>query len=93
MGHFKTLSIDSAASTLTIGGSIRFGDITGPLYDARKEWRRLTLGHLEMLMLIDYLQRLAPKLAPVWLELHWAGVLGPIKGCMDFNLIHCSRPQ
>ena len=70
MGHFKSLSIDSAASTLTIGGSIRFGDVTGPLYDAGKEWRRLILSHLVMLTLTGYLQRLAPKLAPVWLELH-----------------------
>ena len=47
LGHFNTVSIDADASTMTIGGSVRFGNVTGrPLYDAGKEFRKqLTTLH------------------------------------------------
>ena len=39
LGYFNTVSIDKDASTMTVGGSVRFGNVTGPLYDAGKEFR------------------------------------------------------
>ena len=42
LGHFQTFSINSRPNTITVGGSIHFANITGPLYDASKEWRKST---------------------------------------------------
>ncbi|MCJ1386176.1 hypothetical protein MMC17_009302 [Xylographa soralifera] len=39
LGHFDTVSIDHAANTMTVGGSVHFANITGPLYDAGKEFQ------------------------------------------------------
>lgn len=39
LGHFDSVSVDKNASTMTVGGSVRFGNVTGPLYDAGKEFR------------------------------------------------------
>lgn len=46
LGHFNTFSIDSNANTITVGGSVHFANITGPLYDAGKEWRTLAFASL-----------------------------------------------
>lgn len=40
LGLFRDVSIDATGNTMTIGGSVRFGDIFGPLYAAGKEIRR-----------------------------------------------------
>ena len=42
LGYFRTFSINFPANTITVGGSIHFATITGPLYDAGKEWRKST---------------------------------------------------
>lgn len=39
---FNTVSIDAVANTMTVGGSVHFANLTGPLYNAWKEWRRPT---------------------------------------------------
>ncbi|KAL2047408.1 hypothetical protein N7G274_001429 [Stereocaulon virgatum] len=39
LGHFETVSIDQNANTMTVGGAVRFANITGPLYDAGKEFQ------------------------------------------------------
>lgn len=39
LGHFDTVSVNKNANTMTVGGSVRFGNVTGPLYDAGKEFR------------------------------------------------------
>lgn len=39
LGHFNNYSINAEANTITVGGSIHFRNITGPLYAAGKEWR------------------------------------------------------
>ena len=43
LGHFNNFSIDGNANTITIGGSVHFANITGPLYNAGKEWRMLLI--------------------------------------------------
>jgi len=53
LGHFNTFSIDFNANTLTIGDFVYFANITGPLYDARKEWRRLTIIQLAIMLLMN----------------------------------------
>ena len=39
LGGFKSVSIDAAASTMTIGGGVTFGDVLNPVYQAGKEIR------------------------------------------------------
>ncbi|MCJ1436573.1 hypothetical protein MMC27_005953 [Xylographa pallens] len=39
LGNFNTVSIDQTASTMTVGGAVHFANITGPLYDAGKEFQ------------------------------------------------------
>ena len=39
LGHFDSVSIDQIANTMTVGGAVRFANITGRLYDAGKEFR------------------------------------------------------
>jgi fumiquinazoline A oxidase len=42
LGFFKNISIDAAASTMTVGGAVLFRDIFEPLYKAGKEIRLST---------------------------------------------------
>ncbi|ESZ91465.1 hypothetical protein SBOR_8150 [Sclerotinia borealis F-4128] len=37
LGFFHSIKLDKEASTLTIGGSVKFGELIQPLYDAGKE--------------------------------------------------------
>lgn len=39
LGFFKNVSVDKAASTMTIGGAVLNGDVIEPLYAAGKEIR------------------------------------------------------
>lgn len=39
LGSFKSVSIDSAASKMTIGGAVTFGEVLDPVYKAGKEIR------------------------------------------------------
>ena len=41
LSGFKTVKVDAAANTLTIGGAVTFGEILEPLYAAGKEMRML----------------------------------------------------
>ena len=41
MGGFKTVKVDAAANTLTVGGAVTIGEILDPLYAAGKEMRML----------------------------------------------------
>ena len=40
LGGFKSIAIDAAANTMTIGGAVTFGDVLNPGYNAGKEIRR-----------------------------------------------------
>ena len=40
LGLFTNVSVDAAASTMTIGGAVKNGDVIEPLYNAGKEIRR-----------------------------------------------------
>lgn len=40
LGGFKEINIDIAASTMTVGGAVTFGDIYEPLYAVGKEIRK-----------------------------------------------------
>ena len=40
MGGFKTIDINKAANTMTVGGAVTFGDVYPPLYAAGKEIRK-----------------------------------------------------
>ncbi|QSZ37802.1 hypothetical protein DSL72_008902 [Monilinia vaccinii-corymbosi] len=44
LGFFHDIKIDNEASTITIGGSVKFGKIIKPLYDAGKEIQTGTGG-------------------------------------------------
>ncbi|KAL6156932.1 hypothetical protein ACJQWK_06901 [Exserohilum turcicum] len=37
LGGFKSIAIDAAANTMTIGGAVTFGDVLNPVYNAGKE--------------------------------------------------------
>ncbi|MCJ1282144.1 hypothetical protein MMC26_001467 [Xylographa opegraphella] len=39
LGNFNNVSIDKDANTMTVGGAVHFANITGPLYDAGKEFQ------------------------------------------------------
>lgn len=41
LSNFNTINVDKNASTVTIGGGVRFSDIFDPLYAAGKELRKL----------------------------------------------------
>ena len=41
LGAFDSVSINKAASTMTIGGAVTFGDVLGPVFAAGKEIRTL----------------------------------------------------
>lgn len=40
LGHFNSVAINGSANTITVGGSVHFHNITGPLYAAGKEFRK-----------------------------------------------------
>lgn len=40
LGFFKNVSVDEAASTMTVGGAVVNGDVIEPLYAAGKELRQ-----------------------------------------------------
>lgn len=42
LGAFDRVSIDKAASTMTIGGAVTFGDVLDPVFAAGKEIRTLS---------------------------------------------------
>ena len=41
LGNFNQVKVDTASSTLTVGGSVSFGNVTGPIFAAGKEMRTL----------------------------------------------------
>ena len=43
LGGFRNITVDKAASTLTVGGAVTFGDVYEPLYNAGKEIRKSLL--------------------------------------------------
>ena len=71
MSGFTTVSIDTAASTMTIGGGVTIGDVEGPLYAAGKEIRKFSVTPLPAVFVPITLQQLAR--APAWgsLERRW----------------------
>lgn len=40
LGFFHDIKIDKEASTITIGGSVKFGELIQPLFDVGKEIRK-----------------------------------------------------
>lgn len=44
LGGFYGIEIDAEANTMTAGANVHFANITGPLYDAGKEFRELRTG-------------------------------------------------
>lgn len=46
LGAFDSISIDTSASTMTIGGAVTFGDILDPVHAAGKEIRPYPLQYL-----------------------------------------------
>ena len=53
MGGFKSVKVDEAASTLTVGGAVTFQDVYDPLYQAGKEIRKLGTLNVLSCALID----------------------------------------
>lgn len=41
LSNFNQIDIDVSTNTVTLGGGLHFGEITGPLYDAGKELRKM----------------------------------------------------
>lgn len=60
MSNFNKVVVDAQANKLTIGGGVRFGDILGPMAQAKKEMReysRQSNQHYQLLMPTKQLER------------------------------------
>ena len=75
LGNFDTVKVDANSSTVTVGGSVKFGNITGPVYDAGKEIRMASSNDFSVLSLTKH-QPSDLALALVFSELPLAAALG-----------------
>ena len=71
---------------MTVGGSVRFGNVTGPLYDAGKEWRTYTPSQGEDYALKDSVTEVGAATCVGLLGASLGGGIGPYIGIHGLEL-------